>query len=339
MPSLIPHRRAVVSVGVPWTNCFGAARSLIALGPLLTLMFTRGADLFFSLAGDQPEHGRCTGKGRLLLFCLDGGDQFVEVKRWVAVVVLAAVVSGWRPRFTCLPHAYVAFSFFNDLSAPEGGDQIASVLALLLVPLCLTDRRTWHWQRFDLPEKVANDAKMLAQQLSRCTASVAIFLIKLQLSWLYIQAAISKLGNEAWVNGTAMYYWSRNANFGAPSWQEPVVYWLTSQPIFVAAMTWLPIGIELSIGICLLLPMRARIPLLCAGMGLHMLIGLVIGLWSFAVIMMGCLVFLLSPTGLSLDIRRKPSAHQEGPQTVHAAEKPNHRTHRPALRPHDSTTV
>lgn len=339
MPALIPQRHAVVSLGVPWTNCFGAARSLIALGPLLTLVFTRSADLFFSLAGDQPERGRCTGVGRVLLFCLDGGDQFLEAKRWVAVLVLATVVSGWRPRFSCLPHAYVAFSFFNDLSVPEGGDQIASILALLLVPLCLTDSRTWHWQRIHFSEKVANDASALAQQLSRCVAIVAIVVIKLQLSWLYIQAAISKLGNEAWVNGTAMYYWSRNANFGAPSWQEPFVYWLTSQPALVAAMTWIPIGIELSLGTCLLLPMRTRIPLLCAGMGLHLLIGVMIGLWSFAVIMMGCLVFLLSPTGLSLDIRRKPVTHREGLRTIayRRETRPSNPTapHRDRMREHN----
>lgn len=304
-------------VPVPWTNCFGAARSLIALGPLLTLMCTRGSDLFFPLAGDSPGQAHCGGAGRVLLFCLDGGQQHLELKRWVAGTVLAMVVSGWRPRITCIPHAYVAYSYFWCLSAPEGGDQIASILALLLIPVCITDRRIWHWQSTKL-EAVSDDRTghtRVLLQLSRSVAAIAVALVKLQISWLYVQAGISKLSSQDWVSGAAMYYWARNATFGAPSWQHPIVYWLTRQPVLVGAMTWVPIAIEISIGISLLLPYRARIPLLVAGLGFHFLIGLIVGLWSFAIIMWGCLLFLLSPAGLSLANRQKP-------RTFEAPKKP-----------------
>lgn len=296
----------MLSVGVPWTNCYGAARSLIALGPLLTLIFTQGSDLVFLTSGDPTADGRCTGAKQMLLFCLSGADQNLEVKRWAAAAVLCAVVSGWRPRFTCVPHAYVAHSFFYGLSGAEGGDQVASILALLLVPVCLTDCRKWHWLPFD-DEPDGQDTTTFGQ-LWQSVATIAIVLVKLQLSWLYIQAGISKLSNEAWVSGTAMYYWTRNVNFGAPGWEEPVVHWATSQAIVSAAMTWIPIALEVSIGISLLLPKCARVPLLCAGIAFHMLIGLIIGLWSFAIIMCGCLVFLVSPAGVSLQIRRHPQA-------------------------------
>jgi hypothetical protein len=106
-----------------------------------------------------------------------------------------------------------------------------------------------------------------------------------------------------------MYYWVRNKDFGVAHWLQPVAYWLTSQPIVVAAMTWIPLGIEVALGISLLLPLRARIPLLCAGVGLHFLIGVMTGLWSFSIVMWGCLVFLLSPAGFSFQLERKEAQH------------------------------
>jgi hypothetical protein len=65
---------------------------------------------------------------RWLGIVLPGGERSPSVKQWVAIVVLVGVVSGWRPRVTCLPHAYVAISLFHDISAPEGGDQISSIV-------------------------------------------------------------------------------------------------------------------------------------------------------------------------------------------------------------------
>ncbi|AWT55588.1 Sporulation-delaying protein SdpB [Mycolicibacterium smegmatis MKD8] len=326
----MPSRYETVRLGTPWTNCFGAARSLIALGPLLTLVFTRSSDLFFPLTGDSPGHSRCAGPDQLLLFCLGGSDHYLEVKRWVAVAALIIVAIGWKPQITCIPHAYVAFSYFHGLSAPEGGDQIASIVALLLVPVCLTDRRTWHWQPvFDETFVMGKPGGI--SQISQCLATVTIVLIKLQVSWVYLQAGISKLGSQAWVNGTAMYYWSRNETFGVPGWEQPVVYWLTRQPVLVAAMTWTPVVIEVMLGISLLLPLRSRIPLLCAGFGLHLLIGVMIGLWSFAIIMWGCLVFLLSPAGLSVGLRRdtSPPESQKGRQTTGTVTEPDRRSEPP----------
>jgi antimicrobial peptide system SdpB family protein len=305
MLAMTSPRSGMIRAGVPWTNCFGAGRSLIALASLLTLLCTNSSALFFPMSVG-PASGRCTGAGKLLLFCLGGGYDYLEVKRWSAIAVLIVVVSGWRPRTTCLPHAYVALSFFYGISTPEGGDQIAWIIAVLLIPLCLTDRRPWHWQFFEFqPDSPATPVT----QISRCLAIIAVGLIKLQVSWLYLQAGLSKFGGQAWVSGAGMYYWVRNKDFGVAHWLQPVAYWLTSQPIVVAAMTWIPLGIEVALGISLLLPLRARIPLLCAGVGLHFLIGVMTGLWSFSIVMWGCLVFLLSPAGFSFQLERKEAQH------------------------------
>jgi hypothetical protein len=128
-------------------------------------------------------------------------------------------------------------------------------------------------------------------------AFLGMTLIKVQVSWLYLQSGIAKLSQTAWLDGTAMYYWTRNGTFGAPMWSRDTVYRITAQPIFEVGMTWGPIVIEVATGISLLLHYRLRRIILYAGITLHLFIGLIIGLWSFSIIMWGCLIFLLIPFG------------------------------------------
>jgi antimicrobial peptide system SdpB family protein len=129
------------------------------------------------------------------------------------------------------------------------------------------------------------------------SAIISMALIKVQISWLYLQSGIAKLGQTAWLDGTAMYYWARNGTWGAATWSRDTVYWLTSQPIFEAGMTWGPIVIEVAAGISLLLRYGFRRIILYAGISLHLLVGLMMGLWCFSIIMWGCLIFLLIPFG------------------------------------------
>jgi antimicrobial peptide system SdpB family protein len=257
---------------------------------MLTLLFTSAPDLIF-IVDIEDSKNRCSGLAGLGLFCL-GGDDHLQIKQWVSIAVLMGVASGWRPRVTCLPHAYVAVSLFHNISAPEGGDQISSIIALMLVPICLLDRRYWHWSPYDLSRVTT-----MWSQVCIIGAFLGMALIKVQISWLYLQSGIAKLGQTAWLDGTAMYYWTRNGTFGAPAWSRNAVYWLTSQPIFEAGMTWGPIVIEVAAGISLLLHHRLRLIILCAGIYLHLFVGLIIGLWSFSIVMWGCLIFLLIPFG------------------------------------------
>jgi antimicrobial peptide system SdpB family protein len=290
-----------IRLPIPWSDLYGLARSLLAVGPLLTLLSTSVADLMFGI-GAGGSGNRCSGLAGLGLFCLEGSDHLL-VKQWVAIVVLVGVVSGWRPRVTCLPHAYVAISLFHDISAPEGGDQISSIVALMLIPVCLLDRRRWHWSPYSPPRVTT-----MWGQVRVISAFLGIVLIKVQVSWLYIQSGIAKLGQTAWLDGTAMYYWTRNGIFGAPTWSRDAVYWLTSKPIFEAGTTWGPIVIEVAAGISLLLPCRLKWIILCAGISLHLFIGLIIGLWSFSITMWGCLIFLLVPFGR---LARRPTSPLE----------------------------
>ncbi len=277
-------------VPVPWTNLYGLARTLIAGGMAGTLLFS-GTDTLFRPVVGTGDHPVCQGVSAAGAFCLVPREQLGWVQ-WAAVAVLLVVACGWRPRFTGLPHAYVAFSVYTGIAIGDGGDQIASVLALLLVLPTLGDRRRWHWQ-----PPVEGDAERTGWVLA---GAGALVMVRLQMSFLYFQAAVAKLPHTEWADGSAMYYWGHSLNFGAPGWLQPLVHPLVSSPLGTALLTWVPLAIEITLAVALLLPQRVRWGLLAAGLGFHASIAVLMGLWSFALAMWGGVLLLCAPLGARL---------------------------------------
>ena len=128
-----------------WTNVYGLARTLLALSLMLTLL-VNPAHYFFRPAAGIPDYPLCTNN--LSLFCLVPRDYFfLELVKWIFILLLMVVASGWRPRFTGLIHFYIAFSFHSSAVSLDGGEQVNVVLTLLLLPITLTDKRKWHWEK------------------------------------------------------------------------------------------------------------------------------------------------------------------------------------------------
>jgi len=184
----------------PWTNVYGVARSLLAFGLLSQLLFN-SLDVLF-----RPERFgtlvTAVPASRFSLFYLLSGSRTeLELARWIAIVVLTVVASGWRPRFTSVLHWWIAFSFAITTAVPEGGDQIGAILALLLIPVCLTDSRSWHWQTTLLTTNSA------AEGIRSVVASSSLTVIRIQVALIYFWSGVAKLSTTEWADGTAVYYW------------------------------------------------------------------------------------------------------------------------------------
>jgi antimicrobial peptide system SdpB family protein len=285
---------------VPWTNVYGLARTLVALGTAGTLAASSTATLFRPVLeiGDHPS---CRGVDAAAAFCLvpDGG---LTTVRWACVAVLLLAASGWLPRWTALPHAYVSFSVWTSVAIPDGGDQIAAVLSLLFVLPALGDRRRWHWGRpLPPPETGAGRAAVLA-------GSGALVVARLQMSVVYFQACVAKLSHAEWADGTAMYYWGNHAAFGPPGPLRPLTEPVLAHPLGTALLSWAPLFLELALSLTLLLPQRRRWWLLGAGLLFHGTIAVTMGLWSFGLAMAGGLLLLCAPLGGALERRPAPPA-------------------------------
>jgi antimicrobial peptide system SdpB family protein len=115
---------------------------------------------------------------------------------------------------------------------------------------------------------------------------------------VYFQSSIAKLGVDEWDNGTALYYWLRDPLFGAPGWARGPIDAVTASGLGVLALTWVPLVIEFAIVLGLFAHRAVRPYLLVAGIALHLSIAMLMGLWSFAIAMIACLILLLRPLDL-----------------------------------------
>jgi len=251
------------------------ARSILAFAQLTVLLLASDRLLFAIPPGTAPE-SRCAGLTSVSLWCVTGSGGYTgTLGRALAIAVLLTVVIGYRPRWTCVPHYYVAFSIAVDVTAKNGGDNAAEIFALLLIPLCLDDRRSWAWREPTLPLRPAwRGAAFAAHVVLRC-----------QIAVIYLIAAISKLTFPAWRQGTALGILAHDPEYGLPGAVRPFAQHLLSHVWAADLLTWSVPAVEILIGLSMLLRRRTRIYGLTPAILLHGAIVLLMGLFSFGLIM------------------------------------------------------
>jgi antimicrobial peptide system SdpB family protein len=224
----------------------------------------------------------------------------------IAVAVLLVVAIGWRPRFTGVVHWWLSLSFQLTGSTMEGGDQAIAVLTLLLIPITLTDPRQWHWQAAPASTHPTSLRKS-GRALASLVALSAALAIRVQVSGIYFHASVAKLLVTEWQDGTAMYYWLNSPVFGAPLLLRGMLAPLLRHAGFLAAITWSPIAVELLLFMGIIASRPARRVLLVLGIGLHLGILILMGLFTFSLVMFGALLLYLRPFDLPLALPRVPS--------------------------------
>ena len=282
----------------PWTNVYGLARTILATATASTLLATHESVLFHPVAGPAGDPPFCVQYPlRAGLFCLAPSDH-LGFARYIGAALLLVVASGWRPRITGLLHWWVSASLQVNAVCVDGGDQATAVLTLLLLPLTLTDSRTWHWQSCGA-EPVT---EMLLRR--RLIALGGHMLIRLQVAGIYFHAAIAKFSVPEWADGTALYYFFRHPTFGASSWLAPALTLLLGSGVGLSLVTWSVLVFEYFMSTGLVMPPRGRRLLLGLGILFHSGIILIHGLVTFSVAMMAALVLYLRPLEAEFSLSR-----------------------------------
>ncbi|CRK57726.1 hypothetical protein [Alloactinosynnema sp. L-07] len=251
-------------------------RSMLALATLSVVVATPDSALFPYLTA-QPDGPRCDGLRSLSLWCVGGGSPAaLTIARVATVFVLVLVVVGYRPRWTCVPHWYATVSIGVSVYLPNGGDRAAQVATLLLIPLCVGDHRRWHWKTPTAP----------LAPWSGGSAYAAHLVLRLQVAIIYGHAAVAKLTESIWRDGTAVHYAMQDAYFGAP---EGFLRLVESVPGLVLALTWGAVVLEVVIAVAILGGPRTRTVALTCGIALHTAFAVAFGLISFGLVMISVL--------------------------------------------------
>ncbi|WP_371493706.1 hypothetical protein OG871_01575 [Kitasatospora sp. NBC_00374] len=275
-PSPGPLRRRLATglAGFAPGPGIAAGRSLLALTQLFTLLCTPDSALF-AHGGYGPLAPYCDGSRALGLWCLGPADGTMTVRRTIAALGLAVIASGYRPRWTCLPHWFLTFSLTTATGLADGGDMAARIATLLLVVILLGDTRRWHWRR---------SPGTLPPQW-RGAGYAAHLLFRVQVLIIYLQAGLSKLLDPVWRQGTAMYYTLHSHYWGAPAGLRPWIDPVLEHGWSVRLLGWSVVALELGLAAAMLLPAPARRAAVPGAVALHAGIIALMGLFGFGLTM------------------------------------------------------
>lgn len=274
----------------PFTNVYGLARTLLALGTLSTFLFNDIHSIFIESYVDA-DFG--TTFNFVNLFKMLGYDNIL-ISKAIVIIVLLWVVSGYLPQVSSILHWWVSFSFFQICPVVDGGDQITCIITLFLIPIALIDPRLNHWYR-------TTDA-LRRNGYVNIVLNVILFLIKLQFLFLYFQAGADKLKVTEWVDGTSVYYWFNHSIFGSPSWLRPLINPMLVDATVVSGLTWGSIILEFVLAAGFFMTPSRKLILFWIGILFHFSIVLVLGLVSFFFAMAGGLVLYLLPIEKEIQI-------------------------------------
>jgi antimicrobial peptide system SdpB family protein len=269
-----------------FTNVYGLARSLLALGLLLTLLFN---DIQLLLPYENYQHQI---KDLFLMF----DYKYIRYLKIMLCVCLLWTISGYTPYITGIIHFWISYSFFHAINAVEGGDQISVGLSALLVPITLADNRVNHWGGRLIRTRNSYYVDYFCYS--------CFIMIKFQMCLLYFDSGVEKLKVSEWAGGTALYYWFTHHSFGAPEWLSHSIGYCFKNGWFVASLTWGVIALEVLLFAAIFMNQKQKLVLFVFALIFHFMIAIVHGLPTFGLAMSSGLILYLVPFDKNINFTR-----------------------------------
>jgi hypothetical protein len=158
----------------------------------------------------------------------------------------------------------------------DGGDNLIEIVLIYAIPIDLWNAR--------------DRAKPLGR-LHITIHNLAVLACVVQVCIMYFTAGLAKVPGKYWQNGTAFYYVLASREFGMTG-LGPLIW---NNRVVLALMTWAPLALQLAFPWIYLFgrPWPRRVSVLLA-MSFHVGIFVLMGLNTFAIIMVGVELLLLS---------------------------------------------
>jgi antimicrobial peptide system SdpB family protein len=263
----------------PYNQNYQFARALIAFAQLINMIFTPYEYYFknpyqiVNLQNILPNY----------FLILENNISFI-----ISLILLIWVISGYLPQLSCFFHAYFSFCFFFGSTIVEGGDQISQIITILLIPICVFDKRLFLWKNNKKFNYKSSDFIKLF-----CNSTFIV--IQIQIAVIYLFSGAVKINVDEWKDGSAMYYWFNNINFGANTFNKFLFKSIMDNHFISPFINWSILALEFILFACLFMTDSDRKKMYFPSVIFHLMIGLILGLWSFSLTMIALLTIYLSP--------------------------------------------
>lgn len=220
------------------------------------------------------------GQAHVSLLALTSSTTGFELVYHGCLIVIVLWTLGIRTSLTT-PLTWLAVHTLHQrcYGLWDGGDNITSLLLVYAVFMDLSPRRD------------GGEAPHRWAPYRNVVHNFALFACIAQVCLVYSVAGLAKIPGEYWQNGTAFYYVLNSAEFGMTDWAK--VIW--DYPLLLAVLTWSPVLLQLAFPWVYIFggPLSRRVIVLVA-MSFHVGIFALMGLESFAVLMIAAELLLLS---------------------------------------------
>jgi hypothetical protein len=233
----------------------------------------------FGEQGVAPQTGRLDYQWSVLEIW--PGDRALMIA-WVLLLVSAlALTVGWHSRLAAVVVFVLIQSFVRrGVYIANAGDAILTIVALVLA-LCSCGAA------LSLDQRRRTGSFWSAQTRS----AWPIRLLQVQLSVIYVVSVQAKLTGKTWMDGSAVFYaWRSDGRWAT----LPAPEWMASNAILVNALTWGTLLVELAIAV-LVWNRRLRLPVLSAGVVMHLAIMVNLNVAFFSVAMFVLYVAFVPP--------------------------------------------
>jgi hypothetical protein len=232
-----------------------------------------------------------------------------------ALLVLTMLTVGLFTRVTSILALVITLSYCHRLTGSLFGlDQINAFLAMYLV--VGPAGAVWSVDRWLANRRLPDKRGKLAPAAPSVTTNIAIRLLQLHMCVIYLFGGISKMRGGEWWDGTAMWFGFANLEY-----QSLDMTWTVHAPWLLALLAHITVFWE-TFYCVLIWPKLTRPICLALAVGVHLGIGLCLGMWTFGLAMLiGNLAFV-SPQTVRAVVTWLcwPITRLVSPQDVHQTE-------------------
>ncbi len=246
------------------------------------LLFARDARLWVGPNGvfAHDEYCRVYGHTRFtLLRYLPPTNTSVALVLIVHVIAAVSLTLGCMTRLSAgLAFVTLASVQHRNLLVGYGGDDVLRIMTFLLV--------------FSRAGEVASLDRWWADRSGESTlpgTNWCTRLMQLQVSVIYLQAFLSKFSGASWLVGSAVYY-----AIEVPKYRRRHLPAFARTLRWSRLLTWWTMAVELALG-ALIWIRELRVPVLVAGIALHLGMEVFMNLHLFGPTMIVCLMLFLDP--------------------------------------------